>query len=248
MPFTSVELLVNLGCGVSMIAATVSLYFSMRKERRAAEGHLNRVFEQVDLSLCELRDLQTTIVAMESQLAYVAERAEAESRRAPTPAAAAPRGYDIAARLAKNGASGDELVSSCGITRHEAELLVRLHGKQAASEAVVNAARKEVNLEKPLATAPAPAAVKPAAEIKVEVPAAVKTPTATELKLAKIAAPAVTIPTFPVVTPTQGVPTLPVSNAVFLEPVSSATFLERNTAQEPKPRLSKRGALLAVAS
>jgi hypothetical protein len=37
------------------------------------------------------------------------------------------RGYDLAARLAKNGAAVDELVQNCGLTRHEAELLSRLH-------------------------------------------------------------------------------------------------------------------------
>lgn len=40
---------------------------------------------------------------------------------------AAPRGYEVAARLARNGASVDELMNTCALSRHEAELLVRLH-------------------------------------------------------------------------------------------------------------------------
>ena len=57
----------------------------------------------------------------------LSERAESDSRLAPAGAVSSQRGYDLAARLAKNGAAVDELVASCGITRHEAELLTRLH-------------------------------------------------------------------------------------------------------------------------
>lgn len=40
---------------------------------------------------------------------------------------AAPRGYEVAARLARSGAAVEELMSTCALSRHEAELLVRLH-------------------------------------------------------------------------------------------------------------------------
>ena len=40
---------------------------------------------------------------------------------------AAPRGYEVAARLARNGASAEELMNTCALSRNEAELLVRLH-------------------------------------------------------------------------------------------------------------------------
>jgi len=40
---------------------------------------------------------------------------------------AAPRGYEAAARLARSGASAEELMNTCALSRHEAELLVRLH-------------------------------------------------------------------------------------------------------------------------
>ena len=63
---------------------------------------------------------------MSARLDGLSERSEMEARLAPAGAAGAQRGYDVAARLARNGASIDELVDSCGVTRHEAELLVRL--------------------------------------------------------------------------------------------------------------------------
>ncbi|MDE2450302.1 MAG: DUF2802 domain-containing protein [Gammaproteobacteria bacterium] len=52
------------------------------------------------------------------------------------PAAAAPSqslspGYQIAIRLARGGASREELMSGCGLTLAEAELVRRLHGPHA---------------------------------------------------------------------------------------------------------------------
>lgn len=40
---------------------------------------------------------------------------------------AAPRGYEVAARLARSGATVESLMNTCALSRHEAELLVRLH-------------------------------------------------------------------------------------------------------------------------
>ena len=39
----------------------------------------------------------------------------------------APRGYEMAIRMARGGASIDEIVAGCGTTRAEARLLRRLH-------------------------------------------------------------------------------------------------------------------------
>jgi hypothetical protein len=40
---------------------------------------------------------------------------------------AAPRGYEVASRLARSGATVEELVNTCALSRNEAELMVRLH-------------------------------------------------------------------------------------------------------------------------
>jgi hypothetical protein len=65
------------------------------------------------------------------------------SRPEPTPApppqpSAAPsgaRGYEMAIRMARGGASIDEIVGSCGTTRAEARLLCRLHCAAGANAA-----------------------------------------------------------------------------------------------------------------
>jgi len=44
-------------------------------------------------------------------------------------------GYPIAIRLARSGASAPELVSTCGISHSEADLVCRLHGAPRAAHA-----------------------------------------------------------------------------------------------------------------
>lgn len=53
-----------------------------------------------------------------------------ESVRKPPPAAqpqSGDRAYELAQRLARNGADAAQIANACGITLHEAELLCRLH-------------------------------------------------------------------------------------------------------------------------
>jgi hypothetical protein len=58
-----------------------------------------------------------------------------DTRLAVAAVSGAARGYENAARMARNGASKEELMRSCGVTSHEAELLVKLHGQRQAAGA-----------------------------------------------------------------------------------------------------------------
>jgi hypothetical protein len=62
------------------------------------------------------------------------ERIERPQPLATASAAPAP-GYQIAIRLAKGGASREELMSGCGLSIHEAELVHRLHAPQVKAPA-----------------------------------------------------------------------------------------------------------------
>lgn len=104
--------------------------------RRADERHALNLQAQLERAFVEMRSLHETVTVMSARLESLSERAESDARLAPAGVVSSQRGYDLAARLAKNGAVVDELVASCGITRHEAELLTRLHGiknREAAS-------------------------------------------------------------------------------------------------------------------
>jgi hypothetical protein len=109
---------------------------------RAADARSNaQLLQYLERTFAEVRSLHETIAVMGARIETLSERSE--SRPAPS-IAAAPRGYDIAARLAKNGTDADGLIANCGLTRQEADLLVRLHGAKRADVETAPAARLAV--------------------------------------------------------------------------------------------------------
>jgi hypothetical protein len=96
---------------------------------RAADARANaQLLQQLERTFAEVRSLHESVAVMGARLEALGEKSEAETRLAPVNAAVSPRGYDIAARLAKNGADAEALIANCGLTRQEADLMVRLHG------------------------------------------------------------------------------------------------------------------------
>lgn len=96
--------------------------------RKAQRCDTQRVFEQIDIALGEIRSLADSNASLTARLDEVAKRMDVAARPVPVPATTTGvRGYEIATRMARNGAGADELMQSCGLTRHEAELLIRLH-------------------------------------------------------------------------------------------------------------------------
>ena len=77
--------------------------------------------------LNETRELTDLTQRMALQLAQM--EARFEDRRQLVAATNDPtqRGYDLALQMARNGASPEELTNASGVTRHEAQLLARLH-------------------------------------------------------------------------------------------------------------------------
>jgi len=61
------------------------------------------------------------------QVRALQARFEDRQELAAISAAPAQRGYDLALQMARNGSGADDIVSASGVTRHEAELLTRLH-------------------------------------------------------------------------------------------------------------------------
>lgn len=130
----SLEAVLIFARGVFLIGACGVLALAVVRWRKQMELDAKRVFEQLDITLCELRGVQEQVQRLEGRLDAIAGQVEAGSRYSPQPTGAAARGYDLAVRLAKRGAPVDELIGSCGITRHEAELLVRLHSVRVVND------------------------------------------------------------------------------------------------------------------
>lgn len=94
------------------------------------DAELQRQKYQVSASEAEARRLAGLIRQLE-------DRQVAEARFGA--AAVAPRtqanGYDIGIRMAGSGASDAEIAAACGMSREEAALLQRLHGRRARTAA-----------------------------------------------------------------------------------------------------------------
>ena len=89
---------------------------------------LSAMEEQLAASQAQLTEARSEITAIATRTEALAERLEdSEQRRTSGPAAGMAPSYQIAIRLAKSGAPREELMSSCGLSRQEAELVQRLH-------------------------------------------------------------------------------------------------------------------------
>jgi hypothetical protein len=133
----SFEALLFAGRAVGLFVAFLMFAWAFRHWRRAAIKDTQRVFEQLDLVRSELLIMREVMHHAAHRVDSVAHQVTHETRLAQPTSGGAARGYEIAARMARNGAAKDELIKSCGLTSHEAELLIKLHGqKQGPVEAI----------------------------------------------------------------------------------------------------------------
>lgn len=157
LPNPSFETMLLIGRAALLIGAFWVFALAFIRWRRADERQAQHLCGQLQRTFAEVRSLHETIAVMNARLESFAERAESDARLAPAGVVSSQRGYDLATRLAKNGAAVEELVASCGITRHEAELLTRLHMTKssdsgAAAAWQMRATATEQRIEAPAAT------------------------------------------------------------------------------------------------
>lgn len=127
LPNPSLETMVLAARAILLAGAFWVFALAFSRWRRADERQTRELQDRFDRAFSELRSLHETVSVMNARIEALGERTESQARLAPAAITSAQRGYDLAARLARNGAMAEELVASCGITRHEAELLARLH-------------------------------------------------------------------------------------------------------------------------
>ena len=134
MTVPSVEMLLIAGRAVFLVFSFVLATVAFIRWRRAIEVQTAVVLANHDIVLQRLADLEARVTATNVSISNVGERIQRPQQLASPTAAPAP-GYQIAIRLAKGGASREELVSGCGLSTHEAELVHRLHSPQSKSSA-----------------------------------------------------------------------------------------------------------------
>lgn len=127
---TSVEFLFVAGRAVFLLFSFVVAAFAFNAWRRATQAQTDRVIDQTNTVLQRLASLEARVDATKITLSQLGERLErpAAATANNTPSAS----YQMAIRLAKGGASREELMAGCGLSLAEAELVQRLHGSGSA--------------------------------------------------------------------------------------------------------------------
>jgi hypothetical protein len=133
MQFESLEWIHGLRA-LLLLAAFVGFAWALVSTRRQAEEAHARLADRVETALGEIRKLSGQLIALGASVDSLGSRVlqtQAQAERAtPAPAqvtASNTRGYETAIRMARSGASVEEIVAACGTTRAEAKLLRRLH-------------------------------------------------------------------------------------------------------------------------
>ncbi|HTT01938.1 MAG TPA: DUF2802 domain-containing protein [Steroidobacteraceae bacterium] len=111
------------GRALFLVFSFVIAAVSFTRWRRSAQRDAARSDKQLQLVLEQLQRMETLLGQSEARVAALSERWEARYERA-----GAAANYQVAIRLARAGAACDDLITSCGLNRQEAELVTRLHG------------------------------------------------------------------------------------------------------------------------
>lgn len=124
---TSVEFLLVAGRAVFLLFSFVVAAFAFTSWRRAIQVQTAQVLSQTNTVLQRLAALEARVDATKTTISQLGDRLE---RPAPPPTAGngPSASYQMAIRLAKGGASREELMAGCGLSLAEAELVRRLHG------------------------------------------------------------------------------------------------------------------------
>jgi len=116
-----------------LLAAFAGFAWALISARRQTAQNNAQLSARLETALGEIRKLSGQVTELSGTLGSLGTRLQqADAQRpvpAPAPAAASvnTRGYETAIRMARSGASVEEIVASCGTTRAEAKLLRRLH-------------------------------------------------------------------------------------------------------------------------
>ena len=134
LPYISLDVALIAGRALFLVLGFVFAAIAFTRWRRAAERSAERFAEQNTALLAQLAKMEESLAEAHRKLDALGEHREGESRRMVAGGASAPS-YQIAIRMARSGATRDELMASCGLTRQEGELVLRLHGPAQTAKA-----------------------------------------------------------------------------------------------------------------
>ena len=118
-----------------LVAAFTGFAWGLLRMRREATEQLDRVHAAQRELAMHSRVLADRMTALATLVAALPQRSEQRPVEAPPPALRREpsplRSYETAKRLARSGATVEEIVATCGVAGTEARLLLRLHGAEA---------------------------------------------------------------------------------------------------------------------
>ncbi len=126
MALPSVDILLIAGRAVFLVFSFVFAAVAFTAWRRATQAQTQHLLTHTDLVLQRLAHLEACVDATKLSVSELGARVERPTE-GPAAAPTASPGYQLAIRLAKGGASREELMTGCGLSLTEAELVQRLH-------------------------------------------------------------------------------------------------------------------------
>lgn len=111
----------------AMLAIAMLIFaWALGRWRRSGQRDMRNLLSELQESRGETRSLAELAQQLATQVAALESRIE-DRRALQLAGSGGQRGYDLALQMARHGAAQDEIVSATGVTRHEAQLLARLH-------------------------------------------------------------------------------------------------------------------------
>jgi alkylation response protein AidB-like acyl-CoA dehydrogenase len=128
----SVESVLVAGRAVFLLFSFIVAAISFTAWRRATREQTEQVLAHNNVVLQRLAAIEARVDAAKASISQLGERVDRPQQSGSTGSVPSP-GYQIAIRLAKGGATRDELICGCGLSLHEAELVQRLHAPHAST-------------------------------------------------------------------------------------------------------------------
>jgi hypothetical protein len=129
--------LILVGRTIAIVMALVALGWALRRMRQDSAEKLEAVIMAQQLARADIQALAEKVSALATLVAGIPARVERPveaPRPAPRRDASPVRSYETARRLARSGATVEEIVATCGVAGTEARLLRRLHGGDSGRE------------------------------------------------------------------------------------------------------------------
>jgi hypothetical protein len=111
------------GAAVILAGVLIAAVFATRI-KRSATAQSRQILDGAAWLAEQVEQLGAALAVTDARIAALAARLDEQSR---TSQGAGPTSYNVAIRLARSGASRQELITTCGVTQQEADLVLRLH-------------------------------------------------------------------------------------------------------------------------